>query len=184
MLAAIFGDTVNYWIGSFIGPRVFHEKSKFFKKEYVNRTQKFFEKYGSMTIILARFVPVIRTFAPFLAGVGKMKYWKFLAYNVLGAILWVALYAFGGYYFGNIQFINMTTNGIEKIKIVTGKRHPGIRETVVDQTGVEKQVGGEVDSGTGLREKQGNRLLIAVDFIGVAFFDLMPEALLAINWPL
>jgi membrane-associated protein len=105
VLAAIFGDTVNYWIGSFIGPRVFHEKSKFFKKEYVNRTQKFFEKYGSMTIILARFVPVIRTFAPFLAGVGKMKYWKFLAYNVLGAILWVALYAFGGYYFGNIQFI-------------------------------------------------------------------------------
>jgi membrane-associated protein len=105
VLAAVFGDTVNYWIGSFIGPRVFHERSKFFKKEYVDRTQKFFDKYGSKTIILARFVPIIRTFAPFLAGVGKMKYWKFLTYNVIGGICWVALYALGGYYFGNILWV-------------------------------------------------------------------------------
>jgi len=104
--AAVLGDTVNYWIGHFVGPKVFQqEKSRFFKKEYLERTHRFYEKYGAETIIIARFVPIIRTFAPFVAGIGRMSYWKFISYNVVGGIGWVALFVFGGYFFGNIPFI-------------------------------------------------------------------------------
>ena len=104
--AAILGDTANYWIGHFIGPRVFHqEKSRFFKREYLDRTHRFYEKYGAETIIIARFVPIIRTFAPFVAGIGRMSYWRFISYNVIGGIGWVALFVFGGYFFGNIPFV-------------------------------------------------------------------------------
>ena len=104
--AAILGDTANYWIGHFIGPRVFHqEKSRFFKREYLDRTHRFYEKYGAETIIIARFVPIIRTFAPFVAGIGRMNYWRFISYNVIGGIGWVALFVFGGYFFGNIPFV-------------------------------------------------------------------------------
>lgn len=104
--AAIIGDTVNYWIGHFVGPRIFtKEKTRFFKKEYLERTQRFYEKYGAETIIIARFVPIIRTFAPFVAGIGSMSYWKFISYNVIGGIGWVAIFVFGGYFFGNIRFV-------------------------------------------------------------------------------
>jgi len=104
--AAIIGDTVNYWIGSFIGPRLFKsEKSRIFKKEYLERTHDFFEKYGGNAIILGRFVPVIRTFAPFVAGIGKMRYRKFLAYNVVGGVAWVSLFLLAGYYFGTLQIV-------------------------------------------------------------------------------
>jgi len=105
-VAAVLGDTVNYWIGHLVGPKVFHqEKSRFFKKEYLDRTHRYYEKYGAETIIIARFVPIIRTFAPFVAGIGRMSYWKFISYNVVGGIGWVALFVFGGYFFGNIPFI-------------------------------------------------------------------------------
>jgi membrane-associated protein len=104
--AAILGDTVNYWIGHRIGPKVFcREDSRFFKKEYLDRTHAFYEKHGGKTIIIARFVPIIRTFAPFVAGIGRMSYGRFLAFNVFGGAGWVVLLVGAGYFFGNIPFV-------------------------------------------------------------------------------
>ena len=105
IVAAILGDTVNYWIGSYIGPRAFSGNVRFLRKEYLDRTHDFYEKHGGKTIILARFIPIIRTFAPFVAGVGAMSYPKFLTYNVVGAVLWVGLFVLGGYFFGNIRMV-------------------------------------------------------------------------------
>lgn len=105
-IAAVLGDTVNYGIGHYMGPRVFRqENSKIFKKEYLDRTHGFYERYGAKTIVIARFVPIVRTFAPFVAGVGSMTYWRFLAYNIVGGALWIAVCVFGGYLFGNITFV-------------------------------------------------------------------------------
>ena len=103
--AAILGDTVNYWVGAYIGPRAFSGNVRLLRKEYLERTHTFYEKHGGKTIILARFIPIIRTFAPFVAGVGAMSYPRFLTYNVLGGILWVGLFVLGGYFFGNITMV-------------------------------------------------------------------------------
>lgn len=103
--AAVLGDTVNYWIGHYLGPRVFDTNSRFLKREYLERTQHFYEKHGGKTIVLARFVPIVRTFAPFVAGVGAMEYGRFFLFNVFGAFLWTSLFLFGGYFFGNIPII-------------------------------------------------------------------------------
>jgi membrane-associated protein len=103
--AAILGDTVNYWIGHRIGPRAFSGNVRFLKKEYLDRTHEFYERYGGKTIVIARFVPIVRTFAPFVAGVGSMSYRRFIVYNVTGGLLWVAVCLSGGYLFGNIPFV-------------------------------------------------------------------------------
>jgi membrane-associated protein len=104
--AAILGDTVNYAIGARLGPRVFHyPKSRFFNPEHLKKTHAFYEKYGGKTIIIARFVPIVRTFAPFVAGIGEMSYAHFLGYNVIGGVLWVSVCLFSGYFFGNLPFV-------------------------------------------------------------------------------
>jgi membrane-associated protein len=105
-LAAIIGDSVNYWIGRTVGPRVFaSENSRWFNRSYLERTHAFYEKYGGKTLILARFMPIIRTFAPFVAGIGKMTYLRFLAYSVSGGILWISLLTYAGYFFGEIPIV-------------------------------------------------------------------------------
>jgi membrane-associated protein len=101
----VLGDTVNYWVGSAIGPRAFSGELRFLKKEHLDRTRAFYEKHGGKTIILARFVPIVRTFAPFVAGVGTMSYRHFLLYNIAGAVLWVGLLVPAGYFFGNIPVV-------------------------------------------------------------------------------
>ncbi len=104
--AAIIGNTVNYAVGRIIGERVFHNtNSRIFKKEYMDRTHRFYEKYGGKTLIITRFVPIVRTFAPFVAGVGKMSFLRFSVYNIAGALLWVSSFVFGGFYFGNVPVI-------------------------------------------------------------------------------
>ncbi|HEV8605337.1 MAG TPA: DedA family protein, partial [Tepidisphaeraceae bacterium] len=104
--AAVLGDAANYWIGYRIGPKVFtRENSRLLNKKHLLRAQEFYEKYGGKTIILARFVPIVRTFAPFVAGIGKMGYARFALYNVIGAIAWVMICILAGYYFGNWSFV-------------------------------------------------------------------------------
>ena len=104
-VAAVAGDTVNYWIGHAVGPRVFKEDVRFLKREYLERTHQFYERHGGKTIIIARFMPIIRTFAPFVAGIGSMTYARFITYNVVGGVAWIALFVMGGYYFGNIPVV-------------------------------------------------------------------------------
>lgn len=104
-IAAFLGDTLNYFIGDYIGPRVFRRDYRFIKREHLLRTQGFYEKHGGKTIIIARFIPIIRTFAPFVAGVGTMKYGRFISYNIVGAFLWVFAFTLLGYFFGNLPVV-------------------------------------------------------------------------------
>jgi membrane-associated protein len=124
-VAAVLGDAVNYTIGHFMGPKVFaQEDSRIFKKEYLDRTHQFYEKYGGKTIIIARFVPIVRTFAPFVAGVGNMTYAKFASYNIIGGVLWVAVCVLAGYVFGNLPIVKenftLVILGIIFISILPG----------------------------------------------------------------
>ncbi|MDA8084957.1 MAG: DedA family protein [Nitrospiraceae bacterium] len=105
-VAAVLGDTLNYWIGHLIGPKVFSgEHARFLNREHLDRTHTFYEKYGGKTIIFARFVPIIRTFAPFVAGVGSMTYSRFILYNLAGGVAWISIFVVGGYFFGNIPVV-------------------------------------------------------------------------------
>ena len=133
--AAILGDTVNYWVGARIGARAFSGNIRFLKQEHLVRTQRFYERHGGKTIVLARFVPIVRTFAPFVAGVGAMNYPRFLAYNVGGAVLWVTLFTLAGYFFGNIPAVRsnftlviLAIVGLSVVPIVVemlrGRRRP------------------------------------------------------------
>ncbi len=106
VIAGILGDSTNYSIGNYLGPKVFaSRKSRVFNQEYLFKTQAFYEKYGAITIVIARFAPIVRTFAPFVAGIGKMDYKRFLFYNVAGAILWVFIFVLAGYFFGNLPIV-------------------------------------------------------------------------------
>lgn len=122
MLAAVLGDTANYWIGHFFGDRLVANPKVPINKEHIEETQKFFDKHGGKTIILARFVPIVRTFAPFVAGIGRMKYSQFISYNVVGGILWVLVATLAGFFFGNIPFVkenfSLVVLGIVLISVV------------------------------------------------------------------
>ncbi|MBN1363425.1 MAG: DedA family protein [Syntrophaceae bacterium] len=127
-IAAVAGDTVNYSIGKFLGPKVFHyQDSRFFKREYLLRTHQFYEKHGGKTIIIARFVPIIRTFAPFVAGIGTMKYLRFITYNVVGGISWVCIFLLAGYFFGGIPAVKRNFT-VVIIAIVIASVMPGVFE--------------------------------------------------------
>jgi membrane-associated protein len=129
-IAAIAGDTLNYWIGYHIGPRVFRrEKGLFFNREYLVRTRLFYEKHGAKTIVIGRFLPIIRTFAPFVAGIGKMAYPRFLFYNVFGGLLWVGLFVAAGYWFGTIPFVQENFSAII-IAIIIISLIPAVWEAV------------------------------------------------------
>lgn len=104
-IAGILGDTVNYHIGKYLGPKVFEQDSRFFKKEYLMQTNAFYERWGAFTIVAARFAPIARTFAPFVAGLGSMNYKKFISYNVMGAIAWVFTFILAGHFFGNLPVV-------------------------------------------------------------------------------
>lgn len=128
--AAILGDTANYWIGAIVGPKVFHKENvRFLNRKHLDRTHEFYERYGGKTIVIARFIPIIRTFAPFVAGVGKMTYGRFLSYNVFGGLLWVLLFVLGGYFFGNIRIVRNNFS-LVIIAIVLISVMPGVIEAL------------------------------------------------------
>jgi membrane-associated protein len=137
-LAAIIGDTVNYWIGHFIGPRAFTGEVPFLKKEYLDRTHEFYERHGGKTIILARFIPIIRTFAPFVAGIGAMSYGHFIAYNVVGGVAWVTLFTFGGYFFGNLPAVKHNFSFVV-MAIIFISILPGVFEYFKERSRMAKQ---------------------------------------------
>ena len=104
--AAIIGDNVNYWIGHFIGPKIFRKENvRFLNKKHLDRTHEFYQKYGTKAIIIARFMPIVRTFSPFVAGLGRMTYMRFLPFDIMGGLLWISVCVFGGYFFGNIPIV-------------------------------------------------------------------------------
>jgi len=123
IVAAIMGDAVNYWIGAKVGPKVFFsDTSRWLNREHLDRAQYFYEKYGSKAIIIARFVPIVRTFAPFVAGIGKMNFGRFWLYNIVGGAVWVSLFLVAGYWFGNIELVKnnfiFVTVGIIAVSVI------------------------------------------------------------------
>ena len=106
MAASFSGDNTNYWIGRYLGPKVFRkEQSRFFNYYYLEKTRSFYEKHGGKTILIARFIPIIRTFAPFVAGIGRMRYLRFVLYSLGGSVFWISFFVFGGFYFGNVPLV-------------------------------------------------------------------------------
>jgi membrane-associated protein len=112
MLAALLGDNVNYWIGHKVGPKVFKDNSRFLNRKHLDKTHDFYKKYGGKTIILARFVPIVRTFTPFVAGIGHMPYTRFISYSIFAALFWVNSMTLAGYFFGNIPIIKKNFSAV------------------------------------------------------------------------
>jgi membrane-associated protein len=140
--AAVIGDTVNYWIGRKIGPKIFQKENvRFLNKKYLIRTHQFYERHGGKTIIIARFIPIIRTFAPFVAGVGEMSYGRFISFNVIGGIAWISLCLFSGFFFGNLQIVKQNFS-LVIIAIVLLSVMPAVVE-FLRQRNRAKRVGAE-----------------------------------------
>lgn len=129
VIAAILGDSVNYGIGASLGARIFAGRSRFIKREHLERTEKFYAKYGGKTIILARFIPIVRTYAPFVAGAAKMEYARFAFFNITGALLWVSIFVLGGYWFGNIPVVEENF-GLVVIAIIILSVVPAVYELI------------------------------------------------------
>ncbi|HEU4386922.1 MAG TPA: DedA family protein [Blastocatellia bacterium] len=145
-LAAIAGDTVNYWAGYLIGPKIFHKENvRFLNKKHLERTHQFYEKYGGKTIIIARFIPIVRTFAPFVAGIGRMSYWRFISYNVIGGVAWIAICVFAGYFFGNIPVVKQNFS-LVIIAIVIISVLPGVYEYLRHRRGPVRAESGSLRS--------------------------------------
>ena len=140
-VAAVAGDTLNYWVGRYIGPRAFSGTVRWLRQDYLDQTRAFFEKHGGKTIVLARFIPIIRTFAPFVAGVGEMKYGRFLAYNVVGGVVWVGLFIFAGYLFGNIPVVRRNFTAVI-MGIIVISVLPIVFEWLKRRRASPRQVGG------------------------------------------
>ncbi len=139
-LSAIIGDTVNYWIGHYMGMKLFEKYPRILKKEYLDRTHKFYEKHGGKTIIIARFMPIIRTFAPFVAGIGSMTYSRFIQYNIIGGVIWCAVFVYAGYFFGNLEVVkNNFTFVIFAIIFISVL--PGLIEFTRHKFGNKKELG-------------------------------------------
>ncbi|MCT8976571.1 DedA family protein [Clostridium sp. CX1] len=140
VIGAILGNTVNYYVGRAIGPKVFSKENvKFLNKEYLDKTQAFYDKHGGITIIVTRFMPIIRTFAPFVAGIGKMNFVKFMSYNIAGGVLWVALFVFGGYFFGNIPIVKKNFT-VVIFAIIFISLLPAVIGVLKEKFGKKKQV--------------------------------------------
>jgi membrane-associated protein len=141
VVAAILGDSLNYAIGRYLGPRVFrYERSWLLRKEYLDRTNRFFAKHGGKTIIIARFVPIVRTYAPFVAGIGHMDYGRFLSFNVIGALVWVILLTYAGYFFGNLPIVKDNLSLVILIIIVLSIS-PAIVEVMRARLAARKALG-------------------------------------------
>ncbi|PWT73942.1 MAG: DedA family protein [Proteobacteria bacterium] len=138
LVAAISGNTTNYSIGRWVGPRIFtREDAWFFRRAYVERTHRFFDRFGGRTIIIAQFVPIVRTYAPFVAGVGQMEYARFLTFNVTGAVLWVGLLTYAGYFFGNLPLVKNNL-GLVIIGIILLSISPGIVEVIRQRLAISR----------------------------------------------
>jgi len=140
IIAAILGDTVNYWVGNYIGPQAFSGKIPLLQQHHLERTQQFYDKYGGKTIILARFVPIVRTFAPFVAGVGTMSYGKFITYNIVGGVIWVLLFTLLGYFFGNLPFVRANFE-LVVVAIILLSVLPAVWEIVKGRTAGQASAG-------------------------------------------
>ncbi|HEX6136475.1 MAG TPA: DedA family protein [Casimicrobiaceae bacterium] len=149
IIAAVLGDSVNYAVGHYLGPKAFERRdSRWFRQEYLRRTQAFYDKYGGVTIIIGRFVPIIRTFAPFLAGVAGMSYRRFLSYNVIGGCLWISSLVYAGYLFGNIRWVKDNLSLIV-VAIVVVSLIPAITTFVRERRGARDGAAASRSAGRG-----------------------------------